>query len=108
MPARGAEPVPRDALPVEAREKIFAAMLEELIRENGGGHGLIMLDTSDGRSFGYLCPPEAAKKRHERMMSELPEDVRAELTKPLPADFDFNDTFDFEELFSEPQRADAA
>ena len=96
------------ALPIEMREQIFFAIVDEMIRENGE-QGLIPLTHSDGRSFGYIVPPEAAKRRHERMMAELPEAVRNELNKPLPADFDINNTFEFDELFvKESQQADAA
>ena len=96
------------SLPAEMREKIFFAFMEELIRESGQ-QGLIPLMHSDGRSFGYIVPPEAAKRRHERLLAEMPADVRERHTRPLPVDFDINDTFDFDELFvKEPQRADAA
>ena len=93
------------ALPIEVREKIFFAIVEELIRENGN-QSLIPMTHSDGRSFGYIVPPEAAKRRHERMMAELPEAVRNELNKPLPADFDLNQTFDMNEFLDELSRQD--
>ena len=98
------------ALPTEMREAIFFAIVEQLINENNGGQSLIPLTHSDGRAFGYLVPPEAAKKRHERLLSEMSEEARKRHNAPLPADFDINNTFDFEELFSrEPQsQADAA
>src|SRR4051794_10802547 len=75
------------ALAPEAKEAVLVALLQELIEINGGGHGLIPIDTPDGKSLGYYVPPRAAKERYERLIAELPPDVRAEITKPLPPDF---------------------
>lgn len=96
------------ALPSDVREKILAALLEEVIREHNGGHGLIPLDTSDGRSFGYMVPPEAAMARYERFISKFPKDVQEQMRIPIPNDIDLNQTFDLDEFLNERQQVEAA
>lgn len=75
------------ALSPESKEEVFAALLLELIEINDGGYGLIPCNFA-GQSLGYYVPPKAADERCERMMADLPPEVRKRLEEPIAPDFD--------------------
>jgi hypothetical protein len=75
------------SLSPEAKEEVFAALLLELIEINDGGHGLIPCEFA-GHSLGYYVPPKAAQERYERMMAELPPEMREKLRINVPQGFD--------------------
>ncbi len=92
------------SLSAVAKESLLFALIQELI-ETTGGHGLIPFVTPDGQSLGYYVPPEAEKVQNDRMLAELPEGVRQEMTKALPIDFDADDCLSNEKLAEFKQAA---
>jgi hypothetical protein len=85
------------SLSPEDKEEILVVLLKELIEINGG-EGLITFNRP-GESLGYYVPPKAAQERYEKMMAELPPEVRQALEKPLPPDFDPEDSIPAEEAW---------
>ncbi len=85
------------SLSPEDKEEVFISLLKELIEINGG-EGLIPLDRP-GEPLGYYVPPKAAQERFEKMMAELPPEVREALEKPLPPDFDPEDSLPADEAW---------
>lgn len=84
-------------LPPETKTEVLTGLLRELIRIHGG-RGLIPFNTDDGEFLGYYVPPEAAKAQTQAFLEEMPPAVREKLTKPLPPDFDPDDSLTLEEL----------
>ena len=62
---------------------VLIALLRELIEVNGGGKGLIPIDTPEGESLGYYVPPKAAQARFEVNGPNLTSERKAELARRL-------------------------
>jgi hypothetical protein len=60
---------------------VLIALLRELIEVNGGGKGLISIDTPEGESLGYYVPPKAAQARFEMYGPKLTPEDKAELAR---------------------------
>jgi hypothetical protein len=71
------------ALSDEEKGHVLIALLRELIEINGGGKGLIPIDTPEGESLGYYVPPKAAAARFEAYGPKFTPEERAELLERL-------------------------
>lgn len=90
----------------EDKGHVLIALLRELIEINGGGRGLISIDTPEGESLGYYVPPLAAQARAEAVIPKLSPEREAELARRLQNP---GPTITAQELIAELQaRADAA
>ncbi|MCI0705011.1 MAG: hypothetical protein L0241_28460 [Planctomycetia bacterium] len=67
----------------EEKGHVLIALLRELIEINGGGKGLISIDTPEGESLGYYVPPLAAQARAEAVIPKLSPEREAELARRL-------------------------
>lgn len=67
----------------EEKGHVLIALLRELIQVNGGGKGLIPIDTPEGESLGYYVPPKAAQARFETHGPKLAPEREAELARRL-------------------------
>lgn len=81
----------------EAKEELLIGLLRELI-ELQGGHRQISFDLPGGEYLGYFVPPELARVQAEASLAEMPPKVREAMTRPLPPDFDPDDSYTAEEL----------
>src|SRR4051812_35923457 len=70
-------------LSLEDREDVFIALLRELIEANGGGKGLIPIETHDGESLGYYVSPLAAAARAEAYLPKWTAEEDAELARRI-------------------------
>lgn len=73
------------ALSDEEKGHVLIALLRELIEINGGGKGLIPIDTPEGESLGYFVPPLAARARFEKYGPKLTPERERELARRLDA-----------------------
>jgi hypothetical protein len=71
------------ALSDEEKGRVLIALLQELIAINGGGKGLISIDTPEGESLGYYVPPLAAQARAEAYLPKFTPEEEAELARRL-------------------------
>ena len=71
------------ALSDDDKGHVLIALLRELIEVNGGGKGLIPIDTFEGESLGYYVPPLAAQAEAEAVLPKLTPERRAELDRRL-------------------------
>ncbi len=78
------------SLPPAVRSEVLLSLLQELIALSGG-EGLISITTPEGKPFGHYVPPAVEKARSEAALAEMPPEVRARMTAPLPDDFDPDD-----------------
>jgi hypothetical protein len=69
------------ALSDEEKGHVLIALLRELIEINGGGKGLIPIDTPEGESLGYYVPPKAAAARFEAYGPKFTPEEWAELER---------------------------
>src|SRR5262249_15323593 len=67
----------------EEKGEVFIAILRELIEVNGGGKGLIPVETPDGESLGYYVPPLAAEALAEKYLPKLTPEGEAELDRQM-------------------------
>jgi hypothetical protein len=67
----------------EDKGYVLIALLRELIEVNGGGKGLISIDTPEGESLGYYVPPLAAEARFALYGPKLTPEREAELSRRL-------------------------
>jgi hypothetical protein len=67
----------------EDKGHVLIALLRELIAINGGGKGLIPIDTPEGESLGYYVPPKAAAARFEMYGPKFTPEEQAELLERL-------------------------
>lgn len=67
----------------EEKGDVLIALLRELIAVNGGGKGLIPINTPEGESLGYYVPPLAADAEAEAALPKLSPERRAELDRRL-------------------------
>ena len=77
---------------------VLIALLRELIEVNGGGKGLIPIDTPEGESLGYYVPPKAAAARFEAYGPKFTPEERAELERQK---IDTSNTITAEEWIAE-------
>jgi hypothetical protein len=84
------------ALSVEEQEAVFLALLEKVLEVNKGD-GKILLRTPDGRSLGYLTPPEVEKEQTEVFFASMTPMERGWLANPI-GPVDWNDRLTQEEL----------
>jgi hypothetical protein len=92
----------------EDQDQVLLTLLREAVRIYGN-MGQIPIKDEEGKPFGYYIPQGASEYRTARFIAEMPPEVREQMLKPLPPDFDPNNTFEFEELINEPlEQAGAA
>jgi hypothetical protein len=82
----------------EEKGHVLIALLRELIEINGGGKGLIPIDTPEGESLGYYVPPLAAKARFEAYGPKFTPEEWAELKRQK---LDTSDTITAEEWIAQ-------
>ncbi len=92
-------------LPGEDKQAVFLALLREAVSWNGDA-GLLPIDDEDGRPFGYYVTQKVAQERWDRLVADMPPEVREHMLKPLPADFDPDDCLTEEEMEAIRQEAD--
>jgi hypothetical protein len=71
------------ALSDDDKGHVLIALLRELIEVNGGGKGLISIDTPEGESLGYYVPPKAAEARFALYGPKLTPEREVELARRL-------------------------
>lgn len=86
-PTRPATPPPSptefvSALSPDDKHALFLLLLKEALVTNGDT-GLLPIDDEEGRPFGYYVPPKAAEAASARVWEDMPEDVRAILSRPV-------------------------
>jgi hypothetical protein len=75
-------------LPVEAQEDVFLALVEKVLKVCEG-EGKIPLRTSDGRSLGYLTPPQIEAEQTRAFFAGMTPELRQRMTEPVgPIDWD--------------------
>jgi len=81
----------------EAKEELLIGLLRELMQIQGA-FGPIPLTTDQGEFLGCFLPPAAVKAQADEQLAQMPPKVREVMTKPLPPDFDPDNSYTFEEL----------
>jgi len=80
----------------EAKEELLIGLLRELMQIQGA-NGEIPLHTETGEFLGCFLPPAAVAARNEEFVAQMPPKVREAMTKPLPPDFDPDNSYTVEE-----------
>ena len=81
----------------EAKEELLVGLLRELMQVQGA-FGEIPLRTDTGEFLGCFMPAAAVEARNQEMLAQMPPSVREAMTRPLPPDFDPDDSYTAEEL----------
>jgi hypothetical protein len=81
----------------EVKEELLSGLLRELMQMQGA-LGEIPLHTETGEFIGCFMPPAAVHARNEELLAQMPPKVREAMTRPLPPDFDPDDSYTAEEL----------
>lgn len=81
----------------QAKDELLVALLRELVALRGE-QGQISFDLPDGEYLGYFVPPAAAKERADEFLAQMPPKVREAMTRPLPPNFDPDNSYTAEEL----------
>ena len=80
----------------EAKEELLIGLLGELMQIQGD-QGQISLTTERGEFIGTFLPPAVVKAQSDAALAEMPPTVQEAMTKPLPPDFDPENSYTVEE-----------
>lgn len=80
----------------EAKDELLIALLRELISIHGGHHQ-ISFELPGGEYLGYYVPPEVSLAQTAASLADMPPKVREAMTRPLPPDFDPDNSYTVEE-----------
>ena len=91
------------ALPPEAKQAVFLALLREALKLNGD-RGLLPIDDETGKSFGYYVPPKAAEKQL-RAFAPILSPEQQDVTRLALSDL--SKTFDVKDFLEKLRQEDA-
>ncbi len=94
------EPTTADLLSTlspEAKDELLVALLRELMQIQGD-QGQLSLVTEQGEFIGTFLPPAVVKAQSDAALTEMPPNVREAMTRPLPPDFDPDNSYTAEDL----------
>lgn len=80
----------------EAKEELLFGLLRELMQIQGA-NGEIPIHTEAGELLGCFLPPTAVEARNDEFLAQVPPKVREAMTRPLPPDFDPDNSYTVEE-----------
>lgn len=80
----------------EAKEELLVGLLRELMQIQSD-QGQISIVTEQGEFIGTFLPPAVVKAQSDAALAEMPPKVREAMTRPLPPDFDPDNSYTPEE-----------
>jgi hypothetical protein len=85
------------SLSPEEKSRVFFVLLRQVL-ELHNPCGPIPLFTDAGESLGTFYPAALEQQRYNQLLQDMPPEVRDDMTRPFPVDFDPDDCLTHDEV----------